>query len=338
MNDDAFERLAQVHGIGVAYNDFRNEPREISRDSKLAVLAAMEIDASSAGNIDAALSKHDTVHWMRMLPPAVVVTSGMRAVLAVSVPLDLKATSAAWSIMLESGELRSGSTRLNKLQVSERGSTEGRSFERVELVLPQDLPLGYHQATVTLDTGLSGDTRLIVAPDSCYEPPVIQKGERVWGIAVQLYSLRSDNNWGMGDFHDLRELIELSAPLGCSIIGLNPLHALMPANPAHISPYSPSSREFLNVLYISVPDVPEFTACEAAVARVKSAEFQKTLAELRAPGHVNYVGVAAAKFSVLREVYEQFRSTHLAQGTARAQAFRKYVESRGEPLRLHAIF
>ena len=338
MNDDAVERLTQLHGIGVSYNDFRNKPRQISRESKLAVLAAMEIDTASARNIDSAISKHDTVHWMRMLPPVVVVTSGERGVLAVSVPLDLKATSASWSIQLESGELRSGSTRLNKLQIAERGATEGRKFERVELVLPQDLPLGYHQATVTLDTGLSGEARLIVAPDTCFEPPIIQKGERVWGIAVQLYSVRSAGNWGMGDFHDLRELIELAAPLGCGIIGLNPLHALMPANPAHISPYSPSSREFLNVMYISIADVPEFSACEAVMARVKSAEFQSTLAELRALDAVDYVRVAAAKFPVLRQLYEHFRATHLAENTARAEAFRKYVESRGEPLRLHAIF
>jgi len=338
MSDDAIERLTQLHGIGASYYDFRNKPRDISRESKLAVLAAMEIDASDARAVDAAISQHSTVHWMRMLPPVIVVTRGKRATLCVSVPLDLKAASASWSIQTESGELRTGATRLNKLQVSERGATEGRKFERVELVLPQDLPLGYHAVTVTLDTGLSGESRLVVAPDTCYEPAIIQKGERVWGIAVQLYSLRSAGNWGMGDFHDLRELIELSAPLGCGIIGLNPLHALMPANPAHISPYSPSSREFLNVLYIAIPDVPEYTACEAAVVHVKSREFQQSLAELRSLDKVDYVRVAAAKFAVLRQLYEFFRATHLAHGTARAESFRKYVESRGEPLRLHAVF
>jgi len=338
MNDDAIERLTQLHGIGASYHDFRNRPRPISLDSKLAVLAAMEVSASDARAVDAAISNHDTVHWMRMLPPVIVVTRGERATLGVSVPLDLKATSASWSIQLESDELRAGSCRLNQLSVVERGETEGRKFVRVELVLPQDLPLGYHQVTVTLDTGLSGESRLIVAPDTCYEPPILQKGERVWGIAVQLYSLRSSNNWGMGDFHDLRDLIELSAPLGCGIVGLNPLHALMPANPAHISPYSPSSREFLNVLYIAIPQVPEFSACEAAMAHVKSAGFQAMLAELRSLDKVDYVRVAAAKFVVLRQLYEHFRTTHLTPGTPRADAFRKYVESRGEPLRLHAIY
>src|SRR5690606_18516394 len=125
-----------------------------------------------------------------------------------------------------------------------------------------------------------------------------RRGERVWGIAVQLYSLRSPRNWGMGDFGDLRELIELAAPLGCGIVGMNPLHALMPANPAHISPYSPSSREFLNVLYIDVESVEEFADCEPARNLVASESFQAELRRLRATDKVDYERVAAAKLAV----------------------------------------
>lgn len=338
MNDDALERLTQLHGIGASYQDFRNRPCSITRTSKLAVLTAMAVDASDEAVIDAAISRHQTVHWMKMLPPVVVATRDKPVAIAVSVPLALKARTADWSITLESGEVRRGQAVLHGLTVLEQGAIEGRKFQRVSLDLPQDLPLGYHSINVALNTGLAGDARLIITPESCYEPPVILKGERVWGISVQLYALRSSGNWGMGDFRDLRELIELSAPLGCGIIGMNPLHALMPANPAHISPYSPSSREFLNVLYIAVPDVPEFAQCTAAVDHVKAAAFQKTLAELRASERVDYVRVAEAKFIVLRMLYESFRTAHLKAGTERALAFRKYVESRGEPLRLHAIF
>ncbi len=338
MSDDGIERLTQLHGIGTSYNDFRNRPQAVASQSKLAVLAAMAVDTSDARAIDAAISQHQTVRWMRMLPPVLVVTRNQRCVLPMSVPLALKAKTARWSIALESADARTGEVPLDKLQVIENGETEGRKFHRLELVLPQDLPLGYHTIAVTLDTGLAGESRLIVAPDSCYEPPVFQKGERVWGISIQLYALRSAGNWGMGDFHDLRELVELCAPLGSGIIGLNPLHALMPANPAHISPYSPSSREFLNVLYISVPDVPEFAGCDAARNQVKSAAFQSELKTLRATDRVDYVRVAAAKFAVLTLLYDYFRTTHLDANTERATAFRAYVESRGEPLRLHAIF
>src|SRR5690606_40774696 len=89
----------------------------------------------------------------------------------------------------------------------------------------------------------------------------------------------------------------LAAPFGCQLIGLNPLHALAPANPSHISPYSPSNRLFLNVLYISVPDVAEFAACEAARQRVAERDFQALLEDLRATSNVDYVRVAADRKS-----------------------------------------
>jgi len=112
----------------------------------------------------------------------------------------------------------------------------------------------------------------------------------------------------------------------------------IPANPAHISPYSPSNRQFLNVLYIAVEDVPDFIECEEAFDRVAADEFQSTLARLRTTAHVDYVGVAAAKFEILKLLYASFRRNHLDSGSERAQAFRSFVEMQGEPLRLHAIY
>ena len=80
----------------------------------------------------------------------------------------------------------------------------------------------------------------------CYQPEFLQRGGRVWGFALQLYGLRSARNWGIGDFGDLRAVVEHAAKLGAGVIGLNPLHA------AGLSPYSPSSRHALNPLYIEI--------------------------------------------------------------------------------------
>src|SRR3569623_2101437 len=94
--------------------------------------------------------------------------------------------------------------------------------------------------------------RLIVTPARCYLPPALQDSARVWGLGVQLYSQRSQRNWGMGDFTDLKTLVDLAAELGADVVGVNPLHALYTHNPKLASPYSPSSRLFLNVLYLDV--------------------------------------------------------------------------------------
>lgn len=334
----SLDHLAQLYGVSESYLDFRGQPQQVSRDSRAAILAAMGLDVSDERAIDSEIHAFETVRWMRMLPPAVVVTAAAPATVPVSIPIDLNAMQLDWSVTLESGAVRQGTAIIAALDVVERGDVDGREFIRCNLGLPQDLPLGYHRVTITLDSGLSGEARLVVAPDRCYESLASAGGARVWGIAVQLYSLRSAVNWGMGDFRDLRELIAAAAPRGCGLIGLNPLHALMPANPSHISPYSPSSRQFLNVLYIAVADVPEYAESVPAQQHVMTAAFQALLRELRETAAVDYPRVAAAKFEVLQMLYEHFRTTHLAAGTPRAAAFRKYVEKRGEPLQLHAIF
>src|SRR5579863_1288710 len=87
-------------------------------------------------------------------------------------------------------------------------------------------------------------------PRRCFEPDWLARGERRWGIAAQLYGLRSGRNWGIGDFTDLKTLVEFAAKEGADFVGVNPLHALYAAEPRRFSPYSPSSREFLNVLYL----------------------------------------------------------------------------------------
>jgi 4-alpha-glucanotransferase len=334
---NAVQELARLYGVADAYLDYRAQPREVSIESQAAILAAIGVDAADEQAAAAAIHQHQTVRWTRLLPPAVVSEIGEPLLVPVSVPLDLDATWLEWRIAFEDGRQRKGVARLDKLQVVEEGSAEDRSYRRHSLTLPE-LPLGYHTASIALDTGLSGELRIVVAPAQCYQPAAIAGGARVWGIAVQLYAMRSQRNWGMGDFRDLRELIRSAAPLGCGIVGLNPLHALMPADPAHISPYSPSNRQFLNVLYIAVEDVPDFAECEEARQRVGSDEFQEKLQGLRATAAVDYVSVAAAKFEILKLLYASFRSQHLEHNTERAQAFRSFVEMQGEALRLHAIY
>jgi 4-alpha-glucanotransferase len=330
--------LTKLYGIGASYYDFRGDLHEVSRATRLAILSAMGVDASNSEQVAKAAHAIDTAAWMRTLPPALIATHTETPLLPVAIPVDLRAQQISWSVTFEDGQRREGVARIKDLEVQARAKVEATSFVRVLLPLPDDLPLGYHRVAIALDTGLAGESRLIVTPPNAHKAASIAAGQRLWGIAVQLYSLRSVHNWGIGDFHDLREVISLAAPLGCGLIGLNPLHALMPADPSQISPYSPSSRQFLNVLYIAVPDVPEFLECEAAQRRVDESQFQQELLRLRAPENVDYAGVARLKFGILRLVFEHFSTVHLPADSERALAFRRYVAARGEPLKLHAIY
>ena len=107
--------------------------------------------------------------------------------------------------------------------------------------------------------------------------------------------MRSKRNWGIGDFSDLLQLVEFCAEAGAGIVGVNPLHALFPHDPEQASPYSPSSRLFLNVLYIAVDAVPEFQESEPIRQMVAADDFQARLRALRAAELVDYAGVAEVK-------------------------------------------
>jgi 4-alpha-glucanotransferase len=207
-----------------------------------------------------------------------------------------------------------------------------RSFE-----LPVDLPPGYHALRLAVG-GQTASSSVIVSPALCYEPPAILGGKRLWGVAVQLYGIRSRDNWGIGDFSDLKQLIAWLAPQGAGFIGLNPLHALAPADPSRSSPYSPSSRLFLNILYIAVTDVPEYGACSAAIARVGEASFHAQLTQLRSAPLVQYEGVASAKLEILQLLFLDFRQRHIACGTQRATRFQEFVTSGGPSLQSQARF
>jgi (1->4)-alpha-D-glucan 1-alpha-D-glucosylmutase len=181
--------------------------------------------------------------------------------------------------------------------------------------------------------GNAATAKIAVAP-RCYQPAVLQNAGHIWGLSIQLYSLRSQRNWGMGDFSDLAALVDCVAAAGGDFIGLNPLHALFPDNPAHISPYSPSHRGFLNVLYIDVEAIPEFTACQAAQCRFASADFQPRLQALRDSDVVDYVGVAQLKFEMLQLLFEHFSQ----MGDTRAAEFAAWRAAQGESLESHARY
>jgi 4-alpha-glucanotransferase len=204
--------------------------------------------------------------------------------------------------------------------------------------LPFDLPPGYHELEAKIAGGTAHRCLLIASPPQCYEPARIIEGRRLWGIAVQLYTLRSRDNWGIGDFHDLRMLIRWAASRGAGFIALNPLHALAPAEPERASPYSASSRHFLNVLYIAGPLVPEFQECAAARERLADSSIAARLQQLRGRELVDYRGVADLKLEILALLYRDFCDRHVARDTDRARIFHAFVAAGGNALHMHARF
>jgi 4-alpha-glucanotransferase len=336
MLDSLLDHLARSRGIGDAYHDYRGELRAFTPATKTAILAAMGCRVDDAAAIEQEIRALDARRWRTLLPVVAVVRPGRTGVV-VALPADALDQVLEWRVGSGGGAQHVGTVRASDLGEIERRELDGRWLTRRLLVLPDGLDAGYHSLQVRTADGTHGECALIAAPGRCHEPQVLSGGRRLWGLAVQLYTLRSAGNWGIGDFADLREVVRHCAAEGAAFVGLNPLHALFPANPGHFSPYSPSTRHFLNVLYIAVADVPEFAECAAAREQVATAAFADELARLRGTDHVDYAGVTRAKLPVLHTLYEHFRREHVGRGSVRARAFAEYVRARGETLRRHAL-
>ncbi len=326
---EALQRLCALFGIATDYHDIFGNRHVVSASNLRTLLASFDIDLDTP--LQQSLETADRARWARVLPPAVAIDAEATR-WSVVVRLPAAQAEASWSLLEEHGTAHHGLADLHASPELARFDLEGVALceRRIEMTLP--LPVGYHRLRFD---GHAEDALVISAPPHCYQPPALHGDGRVWGPALQLYALRSNRNWGIGDFSDLARFAQQAAARGAGIIGLNPLHALFPHNPAHASPYSPSSRLQLDVLYIDVESVEEFRDCETAQQRVQAPDFQARLATLRDAELVDYVGVAAAKFEVLTLLYRHFCERG---APAARQAFADFCVERGEPLRRHALF
>jgi (1->4)-alpha-D-glucan 1-alpha-D-glucosylmutase len=341
MNLALLDRLCASCGIESAYRDVWGAQRTVPTETRIALLAAMDVNVASDADIERALEQRELNAWRRPLPAVRVVRAGSASGdLTVALPEARAGVRFEWTLVTEQGERRSGGFTPRDLAVTAQRRIGGAGFAAFRFTLPE-LPVpGYHRIELRAPGHASAprvSMMLIVAPQRCYLPEAVGRG-RVWGPVVNLYGLRSERNWGIGDFSDLRALVELAADTGAGVVGVNPLHALFPHDPEHASPYSPASRLLLNVLYLDPERIPEFSDCAAAREQVESRSFQEELRSLRASDLVHYRRVAQLKFRVLELLYAHFREHHFDLATDRGQALRAYQRAGGETLHSASLF
>jgi 4-alpha-glucanotransferase len=179
------------------------------------------------------------------------------------------------------------------------------------------LPPGYHTLR-RADTGT--ETRLIVSPGRCHLPPDLHD----WGWAAQLYALRSRGSWGLGDLADLRELGGWAAGLGARALFVNPLSAPLPGLPQEASPYYPSSRRFLNPLYIRVEEAPGGAALGERLAGLAAAG-----RALNGTRRIDRDQVYRLKMPALEELFSAFPGS---------REFDRYRQAEGRDLEDYAAF
>lgn len=244
--------LAGRYGVSATYDDWTGGHRVVAESTLVAVLAALGVPAATDAEREAALLGHDRDHWRRALPPTVVTRYGRSTSFWVHVT-DGEPVGG-W-IRLEDGTVRTGLRQVENNRPPY--VLDGRRIGEASFELPADLPVGYHRLHVDAG-GVDADAALIVSPAAAGLPAALGGG-RTWGLATQLYSVRSERSWGMGDLTDLTDLAVWSAAQhGAGFILVNPLHAAAPAAPMEPSPYLPTSRRFVNPMYLRVEAIQEF--------------------------------------------------------------------------------
>ncbi|MEN3159746.1 4-alpha-glucanotransferase [Alkalimonas sp. NCh-2] len=334
MNTVLMQQALQFAGIEASYTDAYGQPQQVSEQSLLALLAAQGFDTRDEAGLAASLQQQEQALWQQLLLPVSVQQQDQPLHLELRVPLALANEPLKLNLITEDGKQhRFTLTPVDGelLQVYQQDEHEYQLYQHA--IVPHLKP-GYHRLRLTSPATLKCEQSLIVTPPHCYQPAAFAE-KKQWGVSVQLYGLRSERNWGIGDFGDLQQLIRLLAGQGADFVGLNPIHALYPAMPEHASPYSPSSRRWLNCIYLDVTAMPGFTESTECQQWVKSAAFQEQLALQRSLDWVDYTGVMQLKLPALRALYQWF----VQHATAKQQAaFTNFKQAGGDSLQQQGLY
>ena len=254
----------------------------------------MKLRVDSADDVSKEISERRSKPWKNFLRPVHVLSVNEQPF---SIPVYVPAEESdearliiLWSLEDEDGHTEEFAMSGGAIRISEWKWIDGVRYVRLDLVDRKRREIGYYSLHATCRYAgricaggcrtFSGTSKIILAPDTCFLPEELQTG-RAWGISLNLYSVRSRRNWGIGDFGDLRRIVGWTAGLKGDFVGINPLHAIPNTRPLGISPYSPISRIYRNFIYLDVENIPEVKDTREAAQIRASRKFAKELEELR---------------------------------------------------------
>ncbi|NEG90570.1 4-alpha-glucanotransferase [Bifidobacterium aerophilum] len=320
-------RLARLVGVATSYVGMSDDYHEIEDDVLVAVLAALGIDASSDAAIVASTRRILDERHGRLVSPTVLHIAGREDRVLVNTPI-LSVPKA--SLTLENGE------EYGKLEVGAGDGSQAyvindKFIATASVILPADLPTGYHTLHVQVGSRRQ-DATLISAPaqiDVLDE----MKGGHLWGWMAQLYSIRSSESWGVGDYEDLkRMLVDAKSKTGADFILVNPLHAAEPVSPLTPSPYLPVSRRFVNFTYIRPESIEEYGRLSETVA-AKIRELHAQVEPLNGDAQlIDRDAMWRAKMGALWLIFKSGRNSE------RQAAFDAYKQEQGDELESYATW
>jgi 4-alpha-glucanotransferase len=174
---------------------------------------------------------------------------------------------------------------------------------------------------------VEGLTQQTLVSDECYrrEPSSLFHGA---GVAVPVFSLRSEKSLGVGEFADLMPLANWAQGVGLKLIQILPINDTTSAHDWTDSyPYSAVSVFALHPLYLRLD------ALKYAMPASFKLELQAERERLNALAAVDYVAVMKAKKRLSRQIFDKNRGWILASAP-----FKSFYETHGEWLIPYAVF
>ena len=276
MSDEPLEHLACLAGVAVHWTDANGQPQKVSPQVLQRVLKELGHPADTAEAIRASVEELEQAQRATHLPPLITADHGE------PVPLGRWfAPNSPCEIHLEDG------ARLD-LRLDDQAQ------------LPGMIPVGYQQVQVE-----GRDFTLAVAPARCYSVADALQSDpaRAWGLGVQLYSLRREGDGGFGDTQALESFARAAGERGADALAISPMHAMFASDAGRFSPYSPSSRLFLNSLY----SAPGMILGERALRiAIEESDLAATFAELESLPLIDWPAATSAKQKLLRKLYADF--------------------------------
>ncbi|PZR95043.1 MAG: 4-alpha-glucanotransferase [Stutzerimonas stutzeri] len=307
MTDQSLRELAIRAGVAPDWTDQAGVIHQVSPASLRAILLAIGLPADT----DAAIKDSLQIVSLRDAGSAsrfIVSRVGQ----PVALPFAPKSAGDI-EITLEQG---------GRLILSPRTADDGAT------TLPPFAEPGYH--TVHL---ADGDVTVAIAPRRCVTFADLADGQTGWGLAAQIYSLRSGLDGGIGNFAGVAALGRAAAAHGADALAISPVHALYGALPDRFSPYSPSTRLFYNPLHADpAAALPEAFIRDVAAQNGLSEE----MAHLSPLTEIDWLRATPLRQRLLKALFEAMRVSSSA--AAARQDFERFSAGASPLLRDHAVF
>ncbi len=314
------------------------------KKSKQAICTALGYNVSTNEAMAATLRRLEHESWEQIITPTLTVYPSeiKPLIFEMTLPCSEVDNQITFTLEYEDNTSYTGSFWFHDMPLISEKNIDGTHWQKRRVYLFIEADLGYHRMIFQINPEQSVAMHLIVVPETCYMPPFTVHQQRLFGFPLQLYALRSNTNWGIGDFSDLQRFVPMAEKLGASLIGVNPLNVLYADSPEEASPYCASSRLFLNPLYTDLDVIPEAQTSADFKALKSSLDFQKSLNLARENPLVQYKTVADLKYKSFKVLHEEFLLTNFDKNkkstTERGKNFELFCQKHGKELINYATF